>query len=73
MKLFKIFVNNSLRKTMMADTRIMYLQLKRGDEVDCICDQDGDVQSFEARRDGSHMLSQSKEGRLSLNFSADEE
>jgi hypothetical protein len=73
MKMFKVFVNNSMKRTMMADTRVMYLQLDRGDEVDCICDQDCDVQSFEARKDGSYVLTQNKEGALSLRYSSEEE
>jgi len=73
MKLFKVFVNNSMKRTMMADTRVMYLYLERGDEVDCVCDQDGDVQSFKARKSGSYLLRQSKEGRLSLSYSEEEE
>lgn len=73
MKLFKVFVNGVMKKTMMADTRIMILSLDRNDEVDCACDQDGDLQTFTAKRNGTYQLQQSKEGVLALKLSEEEE
>jgi len=73
MKVFKVFVNGVMKKTMMAQTRVMLLNLERGDDVDCACDQDGDLQSFIAKKDGTYQLCQSKEGQLSMRLSEEEE
>lgn len=73
MKMWKVFVDGVMKRTFMEPNRLMILNLQRNQDVDLVCDINGDLQSFIAKRDGVYQLSLSKEGIFRLSLSEEEE
>lgn len=66
MKMWKVFVDGIMKRTLMEPNRLMILALEKHSEIDVVCDTDGDLQSFTTKRCGTFQLSLNKEGAFKL-------
>ena len=72
MKMWKVFVDGVMKRTLMEPNRLMVLNLKKWSDVDVICDVSNDLQSFIAKKDGLYQLSLNKERVFTMTLSKDE-